>query len=98
MRWCRSQKPAKSTTSVFPIATGCHPARTPENAGLMVSVPAGRGVHAQSVLFRRLCRRQSVVLELLSQRKLLDFSCRCVWDFIDEHDVIGHPPFRDLAL
>jgi Protein of unknown function (DUF3309) len=26
MRWCRSQKPAKSTASVFPIAAGCHPA------------------------------------------------------------------------
>jgi hypothetical protein len=26
MRWCRSQKPAKSTASVFSIVTGCHPA------------------------------------------------------------------------
>src|ERR1044072_3761414 len=26
MRWCRSQKPAKSTASVFPIVAGCHPA------------------------------------------------------------------------
>jgi hypothetical protein len=26
MRWCRSQKPAKSTASAFPVAAGCHPA------------------------------------------------------------------------
>jgi len=32
MRCCRSQKPAKSTASVFPIAAGCHPARARENA------------------------------------------------------------------
>jgi hypothetical protein len=33
MRCCRSQKPAKSTASVFPITAGCHPARAKENAG-----------------------------------------------------------------
>src|SRR5512143_2917896 len=32
MRWCRSQKPAKSAASVFPIATGCHRARAKYNA------------------------------------------------------------------
>ena len=26
MRWCRSQKPAKSTASAFPVLAGCHPA------------------------------------------------------------------------
>jgi hypothetical protein len=26
MRWCRSQKPAKSTASAFPVPAGCHPA------------------------------------------------------------------------
>jgi len=26
MRWCRSQKPAKSTASAFPVVAGCHPA------------------------------------------------------------------------
>lgn len=36
MRWCRSQKPAKSTASAFPVVAGCHPAvltltRPPEN-------------------------------------------------------------------
>src|SRR6185312_14654771 len=25
MRWCRSQKPAKSAASVVPVAAGCHP-------------------------------------------------------------------------
>ena len=35
-RWCRSQKPAKSTASAFPVVAGCHPAvltltRPPEN-------------------------------------------------------------------
>src|SRR4029079_17844160 len=32
MRWCRSQKPAKSAASVFPVATGCHRARAQLNA------------------------------------------------------------------
>jgi hypothetical protein len=26
MRWCRGQKPAKSTASVLPVVAGCHPA------------------------------------------------------------------------
>ena len=33
MRWCRSQKPAKSAASIFPVATGCHRARAKYNAG-----------------------------------------------------------------
>jgi hypothetical protein len=32
MRWCRSQKPAKSATSIFPVAAGCHRARAKLNA------------------------------------------------------------------
>ena len=32
MRWCRSQKPAKSAASIFPVAAGCHPARADINA------------------------------------------------------------------
>jgi hypothetical protein len=27
MRWCRSQKPAKSAASVISVSAGCHPAR-----------------------------------------------------------------------
>jgi hypothetical protein len=32
MRWCRSQKPAKSTASIFPVLAGCHLARAICNA------------------------------------------------------------------
>jgi len=33
MRCCRSQKPAKSTASIFPVAAGCHPARAEGKRG-----------------------------------------------------------------
>jgi hypothetical protein len=32
MRWCRSQKPAKSAASIFPVVAGCHPVRAWGNA------------------------------------------------------------------
>jgi site-specific recombinase XerD len=34
MRWCRSQKPAKSAASIIPIGAGCHPARATGNVKL----------------------------------------------------------------
>jgi len=42
MRWCRSQKPAKSTASIFPVVTGCHRARAICNASNVESFDAGR--------------------------------------------------------
>jgi hypothetical protein len=38
MRWCRSQKPAKSAASIFPVAAGCHPARA-----VSITPPPGFG-------------------------------------------------------
>src|SRR5579863_8201655 len=43
-------------------------------------------------------RRQHVIFELRAQRDFLDFARRGVRDFADEHDVVGHPPFGDLAV
>src|SRR4051812_12117111 len=42
--------------------------------------------------------REAVGLELIAQRSLQDFSRRGVRNALDEHDVIGHPPFGDLAV
>ena len=40
MRWCRSQKPAKSTASIFSIVTGCHPAVLWITAQTVIGSPA----------------------------------------------------------
>jgi hypothetical protein len=32
MRWCRSEKPAKSAASIFPVTAGCHRTRANDNA------------------------------------------------------------------
>src|SRR6185312_5331291 len=40
MRCCRSQKPAKSTASVIPIAAGCHPAQAQTQRRQASAVPS----------------------------------------------------------
>ena len=47
---------------------------------------------------RPLVCRQSVFAELLPQLCFLDFSCRCMRDFVHECDVVRHPPLGDLPL
>src|ERR1700694_6340587 len=42
--------------------------------------------------------RETVGLELVAQRGLQDLARRGVRNGIDEHDVVGHPPFGDLAV
>src|SRR5258708_8570460 len=42
--------------------------------------------------------RETVGLELVAQRGLEDLSGRGVRDGVDEHDVVRHPPFGDLAV
>jgi hypothetical protein len=45
-----------------------------------------------------LCRRQPVIPEALAQGGFLDLAGGRVGDFVDEHDVVRHPPFGDLVL
>jgi len=49
MRCCRSEKPAKSTTSVFPIMAGCHPTRAGDNARLSQKFSATKVMFADIV-------------------------------------------------
>ena len=42
--------------------------------------------------------RETVALELLAQRGLQDLAGRGVRNAVDENDIIGHPPFGDLAV
>src|SRR5262245_46457182 len=41
--------------------------------------------------------RQDEILEPLAQHRLLDLAGRGMWNFIDENDVVGHPPVGNLA-
>jgi hypothetical protein len=43
-------------------------------------------------------RRQGIVLEALPQGRFLDLAGRGMGDFLDEDDIVGEPPGRDLAL
>src|SRR6266567_2626979 len=42
--------------------------------------------------------REAVALELVAQRGLEDLAGRGVRNAVDEGDVVGHPPFGDLAI
>src|ERR1700722_15894047 len=42
--------------------------------------------------------REAVGLELVAQRGFQDLSGRGVRNAVDEHDVVRHPPFGDLAI
>jgi hypothetical protein len=57
MRWCRSQKPAKSATSVFPVAAGCHPAGLGQR---MTGSSVPRCCGSPSSRYVNKCRRAAV--------------------------------------
>src|SRR5882757_10204199 len=42
--------------------------------------------------------REAIGLELVAQRGLEDLAGRGVRNAVDEGDVVGHPPFGDLAI
>src|SRR6185312_10284306 len=69
----------------FRSATTVIPGR-PESQSGTTACPLRRGV------------REAVVLELVAQRGLQDLARGRVRDAVDEGDVVGHPPFRDLAV
>src|SRR6266702_1442160 len=55
------------------------------------------GMTAATAELRRRVR-EAVALELVAQLGFQDLAGRGVRDALDEGDVIGHPPFRDLAF
>src|SRR4051794_35722672 len=60
------------------------------------SVPSDGGL--KPALLRRDGTGQNEILEPFPQHGLENFAGGCVRNLVDENDLIGHPPARDLAL
>ena len=51
-----------------------------------------------AALVSKLVGGEFVVCEILSQLKLVDFACSCVWNLLHKYHVFRYPPFGNLAL
>src|SRR5450755_3885300 len=67
--------------------------------GVLKPLPAQSGAQSGEMLTTSRCGvGKTVGLELVAQRGFENLAGRGVGNAIDEHDVVGHPPFGDLAF
>src|SRR3954470_13680336 len=96
----QSRLPCSSTTRT-PASASARASASPSCAYISLVIAfffSGRSSQMRATRSAVSARTKLVVLHLLAQRELGELAGGGVWQFRNEHHVVGHPPLGDLAL